>query len=593
MENRFLAYERLMQQRVAACQGTLAPRRPATVSRSYSRAHSALARSMAADQRALVILIENGGIDLGIPELVDQILSVIPSGMLPENIRQQLITYVRDTVKKLTDTLLESADLALNHYGKASPSLFDSVVVLRNGTATYDDLRNKLFSLTKAKKLIDLFILTHGGEKVIAANGDITDAKIKQMRADLGQPLSIRSVYMMNCAGASLNQAWLDTGAKVSAGSIRNNYLPEPTNCFFWQNWQEGQNFETAVTSAYRKTINFMNEGVRSFIKRLPLPGAELIAGMVDFENMDFVRDSAPVISGQRSVTIQSDDLVFSQSLSSALATTVLPMSVLRSLSRAAFTSTSGPRLSLSASYVSPSRMMARREDYSLMQNPAAAAPLIAGIAVSDAVQIGLGAVAVVQSQVNASSGSFVLTYDKAQRLLTPEARNKMPGAPASKTTFTRKLMFIGSDSIGIDLARANIIIQWEGNPYGEIGTPVIRKELKTSTEWSKSSATMAITRLDRIPVPGADPRAWPIVFSYEGNYDVFGNGLFEFSGEFEINAFGGLKFNRHEVISRSLLDFAIAGKAEDYVAKGPDVIVATPVIPLEQVEYLKSTLPQ
>ena len=70
---------------------------------------------------------------------------------------------------------------------------------------------------------------------------------------------------MMNCVGSSLNQAWIDAGAKVSSGAIRNNYLPEPTTFFFWTNWKAGQSFETAVTSAYRKTINAMNDAVRGF----------------------------------------------------------------------------------------------------------------------------------------------------------------------------------------------------------------------------------------------------------------------------------------------------------------------------------------
>ena len=46
--------------------------------------------------------------------------------------------------------------------------------------------------------------------------------------------------------------------------------------------------------------------------------------------------------------------------------------------------------------------------------------------------------------------------------------------------------------------------------------------------------------------------------------YDPWGNGMFEFSGEFEINAFGGIKFVKHQVVSRSMLDFAIGGTFGD-----------------------------
>jgi hypothetical protein len=100
------------------------------------------------------------------------------------------------------------------------------------------------------------------------------------------------------------------------------------------------------------------------------------------------------------------------------------------------------------------------------------------------------------------------------------------------------------------------------------------------------------IAKVDRIPFPGVDPRAWPITYSYEGTYDPYGNGYFEFTGEFEVNAFGGLKFNRHQVVSRSLADFAIGGTPEDKIARGRDLIVPIPEIPAEQVAYLRTRLP-
>jgi hypothetical protein len=245
--------------------------------------------------------------------------------------------------------------------------------------------------------------------------------------------------------------------------------------------------------------------------------------------------------------------------------------------------------LSITHSYVfqSSSNVVTRHSDYSIAQNPAAA--VIAGIEVADAVQIGLAAVAIVQTQVSASQGSFTLSYDKAQRLLTSEARAQMPGSQTSKTSYSLHLLYL---SIGaVNSAEADVIVEWEGNPYGEIGTPVIRRNLEKSTEWSKSSANITITKVDRIPLPGTDPRTWPIVYSYEGTYDPYGNGYFEFSGEFEINAFGGLKFNRHEVVSRAVADWAIGGTPQDKVQRGRDVIVAVPAIPQEQINYLRTRL--
>jgi hypothetical protein len=93
-------------------------------------------------------------------------------------------------------------------------------------------------------------------------------------------------------------------------------------------------------------------------------------------------------------------------------------------------------------------------------------------------------------------------------------------------------------------------------------------------------------------PLPNTDPRTWPIVYTYEGTFDPLGNGYYEYSGEFEINAFGGLKFTRHEVVSRSLIDFMKMGEPEDYIRVAKDIIVPVPEVPKEQLDYLRTKLP-
>jgi hypothetical protein len=572
MDNRFLAYSASL---------TAQPRARSRTTGSRPRR---FAHSFTSSQRALIVLIENGGIDLGIPELVDKLLSALPgSSLIGADTRRALVDAIRAKLRSVTDTLIESADLALNRFGAAAPGHYDSVTVLRDGTATYEELKRKLIEFSTAGKMIDLLVLTHGGRDHISAGSGINGAKIKDIRTAHGKALNLRSVYMMNCIGASLNGAWIAAGAKVSVGSIANNYLPEPTTHFFWENWKAGQTFEAAATNAYRRTVSLMNDTVRGFIRALPLPGSGALADLVDFEKMQFVIDSAPVIQGQRSVQISSDDLAFGQSLASSLCTTVVPVDALQSLTQSA----RGLAQAATYHFESPSAVMADPR-FARQQTPIAA--VIAGIEVADAIQIGLGAAALVQAQVSASAGTFTLSYDRAQRMLTNEARQGMPGAQQSKKSYSTRLMYVGSSRIGT--AKADIVIEWEGNPYGEIGTAVIKRDLDASTDWSKSTFNLTINKLERIPLPGTDPRAWPLVFSYDGTYDPVGNGHFEFNGLFEINAFGGLKFTDHKVVSRSLLDFAIAGKPEEYVIKGHDIILATPTIPDEQLKYLKSKLP-
>ncbi len=112
------------------------------------------------------------------------------------------------------------------------------------------------------------------------------------------------------------------------------------------------------------------------------------------------------------------------------------------------------------------------------------------------------------------------------------------------------------------------------------------------SSDWTQSDFRCAVNVLSRIPT-SRDAREWPICFRYEGGFDPWGNGKVEFVGEIEVNAFGGIRWTRrHEVVSRSLADWALSGDPEDWVRRGPDVWPATPAIPAEQAAYLRQNVP-
>ncbi|UJR82738.1 glycoside hydrolase family protein [Sandaracinus amylolyticus] len=287
---------------------------------SYTRAQSV-------GDRALVVLIENGGIDLDVGAWID----LLPgSSLIPSSTKSALASAIRQGIKRLSDDILESAELLINGYARTKGELYGDVTVLRNGTALYASLRDTLVHFTKANKVIDLLVLTHGSHESIAVHGgvSVTAHDIRAIRgANGGNPIRLRSVYMMNCVGASLNAAWIDIGAKASAGTVRNNYLPEPTTYFFFDAWKRGQPFGEAVSGAYRKTIETMNTVVREAVNRvLPSPVAGLIVEkLVDFPSREFVRDSAPVLAGDTQVTIQTDGLSFTQSVS-ALSYALVPL---------------------------------------------------------------------------------------------------------------------------------------------------------------------------------------------------------------------------------------------------------------------------
>jgi GH24 family phage-related lysozyme (muramidase) len=664
-----------------------------------------LARPMSAADRALVVLLDNGGVDLGLPGLVDLILRELPgSGAIPDSVRRDIVTWLQRKLKEITDNLLESAELALARYEQAKPGQYADVTVLRNSTSLAEDLKAKLFALGRAGKIIDLYVLTHGSVRSIAINdggADITDVTIRGWKTAYGKALPLRSVYMMNCEASTLNQAWLDAGAKVVSGSVGLNVLPEPTTYFFWNNWKAGQNFATAITSAYNKTVGLINTAVRTPVSAIPIVGDDLAKG-IDVSTIPAIRSSGPVVTGDNTITIASDKLTFATSLAAtSLATVVVPMSELpavtasEGVARAAspaglafireweqdagadlearvasavrvlnetvsvplnqnqvdalacficgigedafrsstllrllrdgnhdqvpaemvkwiqarrgsdvvpvdellrrrraeadyyrrpqeLPATNGTSLARSL-YVGGGSLAEPTSAYSYQQNP-----VIGGIALADAIQIGLGAAALVQSGIQAGGGSLAFTYDKFERLLTTQARLAMPGAAVPKHQYSQRFLTLYPNRPG--QATADLLVTWEGNAFGEIGTVVMKKDLDNSTDWSRSSAQVTVTRVNKIPPANTDPRTWPITYRYEGSYDPVGNGHWEFEGEFEINAFGGFKVNLHKVVSRSAIDMLISHEDAFYVKRGTDYVPPVPPLPAEQLDYLRKT---
>src|SRR4051794_5963343 len=142
MQNRFLEATRPPRAR---------PGRHAGIMREQS-----WAVPMAASDRVLLVLIENGGVDLGLPELVDRLLAALPgASILPDSIKARLVAALREKLRSVTDDLLEGAELLANRYGAAKPDPFGEVVILRNRTGAYADLKGQLIAQSRANKIID------------------------------------------------------------------------------------------------------------------------------------------------------------------------------------------------------------------------------------------------------------------------------------------------------------------------------------------------------------------------------------------------------------------------------------------------------
>jgi hypothetical protein len=139
---------------------------------------------------------------------------------------------------------------------------YQHFINLSNTACTRTNLRNALINETVAGYTIDLAVLGHGGNEVLVLNnGTLTGGAGGNIRSLLTEAKALRGssfkfnlrlVNMCNCVASTLNDDWLAIGARVSVGSIRNDYMPEPMITSFWHDFVSNDKRVTqAATDAY------------------------------------------------------------------------------------------------------------------------------------------------------------------------------------------------------------------------------------------------------------------------------------------------------------------------------------------------------
>lgn len=263
-------------------------------------AQSVMTQEMTATNTALVVFLEN-------------------TGSLPFQWESKTGKLVQEGLEKVIDYIAEEFSKWLNKFADAKGKKYKEVIILEDARATYATLKSTLHDLGKRDFIIDVFTLAHGDSNSFSGykGASISGSDLKGIRDSFGKPLPIRIVYMMNCKGGGLNDEWLYVGARATAGSIQNNYIPEPMMSKFWNNWLRGDNFTTAVTTAYDDSRNL----VKKTVAMLPAIAGVLGTGLklaLEDDIEDLLNDSKPKIEGNGAITIDSAKLATTKSYSLA-----------------------------------------------------------------------------------------------------------------------------------------------------------------------------------------------------------------------------------------------------------------------------------
>jgi hypothetical protein len=137
---------------------------------------------------------------------------------------------------------------------------YDVVHMLTDAACTRAKLLDCLVDEANKGRIVDLIVLGHGSAETLQLHGeDLTDQEIRGLRTDAQargvQTLTLRTVYMCNCFGSTVNDAWVAIGAKASVGSRQSDRMPVPMTTYFVHEYVGGKAVGQAATDAYTATI--------------------------------------------------------------------------------------------------------------------------------------------------------------------------------------------------------------------------------------------------------------------------------------------------------------------------------------------------
>ena len=242
-----------------------------------------LKRRAALTQKALVVLLQNGGytgglpfnpgfdiptglhfwcdghaVDLGLGASVWDAIHAIGMPAFdrclnPGNWSVTTLTRhytAADFVRDMTNFVAESIGKWTVESSGAKSS-YTQIVYLTDKDIRASKVRQQLQALASSY-VIDVHVLAHGDATSFGLNGEMNDFDIRGLRTIVG--LTLRSVFQQNSNGSGLNNAWLYAGAQVVTGTAGINSMPIAYGPFI-RRWVAGESFFDAVQHSYNDAV--------------------------------------------------------------------------------------------------------------------------------------------------------------------------------------------------------------------------------------------------------------------------------------------------------------------------------------------------
>ena len=162
-------------------------------------------------------------------------------------------------IDRIIDAAVELGETA--KFRSLAQGKYQRFVDLTDTRCTRENLLCELIKQSKEGFVTDLAVLGHGNTDVLGLNGGgslvgsptfsqfdsnlrrdprhirnlLADARVRENNPNFN--FKLRLVHMCNCFGATVNDDWLAIGAKTAVGAPLMDWMPEPMNSFFWDDF--------------------------------------------------------------------------------------------------------------------------------------------------------------------------------------------------------------------------------------------------------------------------------------------------------------------------------------------------------------------
>lgn len=236
--------------------------------------------------------------------------------LLQENSGKSALTdwmppAIRSVAQAVVDQVVEFSESA--KFALLAQGSYQRFINLSDTDCSRANLLSHLIAESHAGRMVDLAVLGHGRDEELILrvgpnltgatyrNGVYDAGSIRRMLVEARQQygasfqFSLRTVYMCNCRGGTLNDDWLAIGAKVAIGSVHDNYMPEPMISDFWSLFvKEDSRVEHAAAEAYQRAAR-----VWQFV-----PDWSTVNPNTDYSR---ITGSQPIVSGNRNLIFRDE----------------------------------------------------------------------------------------------------------------------------------------------------------------------------------------------------------------------------------------------------------------------------------------------